>query len=288
MDTQKLVQEIIDTLIAGGEFAMESYRQQQQVDQKADLSWVTATDLAVEQMVIERLTGLVPKALFVGEESTEEWTPEIVDRIFQADYVWSVDPIDGTANYVNHFGEWAVSIGLLRNTAEGLVPWLGGVYYPRQDRILYSDGEQSYEMERAASPSPLLKPLPVRTYDDIGIVRLKTFPINANKFKRWDTRGLRNVRVFGSTVVHLGGIAIGSAAGSLTRGHLWDIAGSMAILQPLGVQLFDPKTHLPLAALKREYFNFDPQKGFWNLHQDYLVAHPSAVPFLLELLKRRS
>ena len=287
MEVDNIINVLKSTVLEGGRISMEQFYVQLRIEEKPDRSWVTETDLEVERVIRERLAGLIPDAPIVGEEGPEAWTPEEVDRIFEAEYVWSIDPIDGTANYVNRFGNWAISVGLLRNTGAGLTPWLGAIFYPRQDILLYSDGEKAYEISDAIRATPNKIQLPIITYSDLETVRLKSFPINANKFGRWDTRKLRNVRVMGSTVVHLGGVATGSAAGSLTRAHLWDIAGALAVCKPLGIGLINPTTQEPVEALTKKHFNFNDQRGYWNLKEDHLVAHRSAAPFLLDLLERR-
>ena len=55
---------------------------------------VTSSDLAVQDFLCERLASLLPGCGFICEEEGI-CTP---DR----EYVWVIDPIDGTANYARH------------------------------------------------------------------------------------------------------------------------------------------------------------------------------------------
>ncbi len=54
---------------------------------------VSEIDHKVERIIRERLAESFPKHDIIGEESTE--------RPAKHDFIWAVDPIDGTANFVN-------------------------------------------------------------------------------------------------------------------------------------------------------------------------------------------
>lgn len=76
----------------------------------ADL--VTKYDIAVENFLREKLTALLPEALFYGEESEKCGDPT-------KGWVFIVDPIDGTTNFVRSLNQSAISVGLYRDgTAE--------------------------------------------------------------------------------------------------------------------------------------------------------------------------
>jgi len=67
---------------------------------------VTEADLAVEKLLLEGLA-----AAFPGDPVLSEETRTRVD--LPARRIWCVDPIDGTREYVDGLGEWAVHVGLL-------------------------------------------------------------------------------------------------------------------------------------------------------------------------------
>lgn len=72
----------------------------------ADL--VTFYDTAVEQFLKEKLTALLPEALFLGEESEKTGDPE-------KGWVFIVDPIDGTTNFVRGMSYSAISVALAKD-----------------------------------------------------------------------------------------------------------------------------------------------------------------------------
>jgi myo-inositol-1(or 4)-monophosphatase len=72
---------------------------------------VSEADLLVDAMLRERLGALLPQAAWLSEESIE--TPGRSD----ARLAWSVDPIDGTRDFVRGRTGWAISIGLIEDGA---------------------------------------------------------------------------------------------------------------------------------------------------------------------------
>ena len=51
LETQQLIQKLLEVCIEGGRISRERFRQQQQVELKPDMSWVTATDVEVETYI---------------------------------------------------------------------------------------------------------------------------------------------------------------------------------------------------------------------------------------------
>jgi myo-inositol-1(or 4)-monophosphatase len=77
------------------------------VVQKADGSPVTAVDAAVDAFLKDALTRLLPGSGWLSEETADDH-----DRL-RRDFVWIVDPIDGTKQLLSGIPELAVSIGLV-------------------------------------------------------------------------------------------------------------------------------------------------------------------------------
>ena len=75
--------------------------------QKGDASPVCEIDLAVDVLLRERLSALLPGAGWLSEETADH--PDRLARPF----VWVVDPIDGTRDYVRGRDGWCVSVALV-------------------------------------------------------------------------------------------------------------------------------------------------------------------------------
>ena len=84
---------------------MRYYRGEIEVELKADLSPVTVADRRAEEIIKETLLAQFPDHGFYGEESGK-------DRA-DADYLWLVDPIDGTKSFVGGYGMFSTQIALM-------------------------------------------------------------------------------------------------------------------------------------------------------------------------------
>ena len=72
--------------------AMRWFRQEMDVESKADLSPVTAADRAIETAIRERITRSWPDHGIFGEEHGQE--------NLNREHVWVIDPIDGTRSFI--------------------------------------------------------------------------------------------------------------------------------------------------------------------------------------------
>ncbi|MBQ1990438.1 MAG: inositol monophosphatase [Rikenellaceae bacterium] len=80
---------------------------------------VTSSDIKIQQLLIERLSMLIPECGFFCEESN------LID-VLNKEFIWIIDPIDGTMNYSRGIPEFCISVALMRN--KDIV--LGVVYNP--------------------------------------------------------------------------------------------------------------------------------------------------------------
>jgi len=99
---------------------------EQKVNALDELEEVTAADREANELIVGRLQEEFPHDGILAEESTD--TAHRLDK----DRVWLIDPMDGTKNFINRDGDFAVQIGL----AVGGESVLGVVYQPVRD-VLY-------------------------------------------------------------------------------------------------------------------------------------------------------
>ena len=113
----------------------------------ADL--VTETDIAVEKCIRNRIERSFPDHLFVGEESSAD---TVTNGQRTGRYVWIVDPIDGTTNFVHAFPVVAVSIAV----AFGEEAVLGVVYNPLSEELWFAwKGCGAFMKKRDGSVVPI-------------------------------------------------------------------------------------------------------------------------------------
>ena len=91
---------------------MEVYAQPFSVDYKGPQDPVTAADRRANALICERLEQEFPGVPIVAEESD----PSTFDDFRKSDRVFFVDPVDGTREFVDRNGEFAVMIGLLEGS----------------------------------------------------------------------------------------------------------------------------------------------------------------------------
>ena len=72
-------------------------------DKKGELDYVSEVDTQVEAIIIETLLDAYPDHAILAEESGKQGN---------SDYLWIVDPLDGTLNFLNGYPQFCVSIAL--------------------------------------------------------------------------------------------------------------------------------------------------------------------------------
>ena len=99
-----------------------------QVNTKGPNDFVTEVDQAAETAIIDVLLGAYPGHGILAEESgSARGAPH-------SEYVWIIDPLDGTTNFIHGFPTYAVSIGLaFRNQVQQAV-----VYDPARNDLFYA------------------------------------------------------------------------------------------------------------------------------------------------------
>jgi len=80
------------------------------IGRKAPNDFVTEVDQAAEAAIIKVLSKAYPDHDFLAEETGTAGASG--KRGAASDYVWIIDPLDGTTNFIHGFPQYAVSIGL--------------------------------------------------------------------------------------------------------------------------------------------------------------------------------
>ena len=104
-----------------------------QVERKHAHDYVSYVDKSSEQLIVKALRELLPEAGFITEEGTTK--DEVSDISHQtSDFIWVVDPLDGTTNFIHGFAPYAVSIALCK----GREIVVGVVYEIVSDECFYA------------------------------------------------------------------------------------------------------------------------------------------------------
>lgn len=105
----RLVDRVAAVAAEAGAYALSRFRTEVTGWEKAPGELVCEIDLAVDAMLRERLSALVPEAGWLSEETADD-----LKRLAHRK-LWVVDPIDGTRDYLRGREGWAVSVALVED-----------------------------------------------------------------------------------------------------------------------------------------------------------------------------
>ena len=189
--------------------------------------FVTEVDQAAEKVIIETLLTAYPGHAILAEESGRAHGAK------HSDYLWIIDPLDGTTNFIHGFPVYAVSIALaFRGKIEQAV-----VYDPtRNDLFFASKGRGAFLNDRRLRVSKRIR----LAESLIGT----GFPFRkGDNFKRYVEmfeqvmQHCAGVRRPGAAALDLCYVAAGWYDGFFETGlHPWDVAaGSLMITEAGGL-----------------------------------------------------
>jgi len=129
IDLPLVLEQATELAAQAGQLALQFFRQRLQVEWKADGSPVTAADRAVEAFLRQALQTAFPAHDILGEEGGEQLTG--------ADWLWILDPIDGTRSFARGIPVFGVQMALCYHR----VPVLGVIELPAlQEQVVAAQG----------------------------------------------------------------------------------------------------------------------------------------------------
>ncbi len=198
-----------------------------QVSEKKPNDFVTEVDKAAEAAIIEILLKAYPDHAVLGEESGA-----VNNLNDESEYVWIIDPLDGTTNFMHGFPQYCISIALQHN---GVITQ-GVIYDPnRNDLFTATKGAGAFLNE---------KRLRVTRHDRLAQALLSTGfgpntdPKAIDEFARMYRLMLdksQALRRPGSAALDLAWVACGRIDGFFEKGlKIWDMAAGALMVQEAG------------------------------------------------------
>jgi myo-inositol-1(or 4)-monophosphatase len=194
------------------------------VKMKGKQDFITVADGEVERMIASRLKARFPNDAFLGEEGGVQG-----GDARNAEAIWIVDPIDGTANFAYGVPHFCVSIGLV----SGGVPVLGAIAAPMYDEMyLARRGRGAFRNGR-----------PIRVSENVGMGQaVIELGWSSRRPVRAYTALLERVLATGATFRRAGSGALGLAYVADGRNHgycelhinSWDVAAALLVVQEAG------------------------------------------------------
>lgn len=223
---------------------------------------VSEVDQRCEAMVRARLEELLPSHGILGEEMLAK--PGAGDE-----FVWAVDPIDGTANFVNGFPLFAACIGLLHERR----PVVGAVWCSTSHALHPG-------IYHAVAGGPLrFEGGPVGTRGNPNVRRrLAGEPSWAD-----DVHGPWDVRKTGSAAIECAFVAAGLlSVARFSSPNIWDVAGGIVLVRAAGL---DVRTQGPDGW--HDFDRFEPTEtkpDFRKWRQPLVIGESAASAIMIERL----
>ncbi|MFZ4665564.1 MAG: 3'(2'),5'-bisphosphate nucleotidase CysQ family protein [Prochlorotrichaceae cyanobacterium] len=134
---------------------------------------VTAADLAVNQYIVEQLQRVFPDPAFgyLTEENDKSRTTPLPHP-----WVWVLDPIDGTRDFIEKTGEFTLHLALLHGQVPVLallaVPAEGKLYTAIQGQGTFVEYRSPWTVNVDSSPSRLTSPVRVSSRYELADLKL--------------------------------------------------------------------------------------------------------------------
>jgi len=216
------------------------------VDNKDDLSPLTAADRAAHTAICRRLTERYPGLPLLSEEG------ESVDFAVRRNWprFWLVDPLDGTKEFIKRNGEFTVNIALV----EGGSPSLGVIYAPALDRLYWGEMGSGAWVQQGSEAPRRIHPRPAPPPEGLTVVKSRSHP-SPELDAYLATLPVAAALEVGSSL-KLCAVAEGRADLYARFGPTmeWDTAAGQAIVEAAGGRVVDP-AGAPLRYNKQDLHN---------------------------------
>jgi 3'(2'),5'-bisphosphate nucleotidase len=217
--------EVIEIVKKAGKRVLEIYNSDYEITNKKDKSPVTIADLESEKILIKGLEKFGYG--IVSEESKPTGSKE---------KFWVIDPLDGTKDFIQKTGEFAIMVGLVEDSK----PILGVVYCPALNKLYYAQkGKGAFLIENGIERR--IKVNSGKKREDLLMV------ISNNHFRQKDKDiavrlGVKEFKGMGSVGVKFCAIAQGKGDLCVYTTNflgIWDCCAPHIILKEAGGVVFD-------------------------------------------------
>ena len=197
------------------------------INEKTRNDFTSEVDWKAEQEIIKVIRTSFPDHGFLAEESGE---------LLGNDYIWVIDPLDGTTNFLHGFPQYAVSIAL-KNKGKLEV---GVVYDPLRDELFTAERGGGAMLNsrkiRVTKPTSLKGTLIGTGFPFKKQQHLDAY-LGMFKALTADTAGIRRA---GAAALDLAYVAAGRMDGYWEIGvQQWDVAAGVLLVQEAGGAITD-------------------------------------------------
>ncbi len=261
-----------------GKFVMDYFGKDFEVsskDRKNNL--VTEVDKGCQNLIKNRISERFPEHNIIGEEDE----PYLVENI--SEFVWVIDPIDGTTNFANGLPNFSISIGLLKNSE----PIAGAIWVPwpnKNNCLIFSTAKNEGSWIDNAKISIN------KSQFSLGGGAISSYssfsPIFGNidrKINPMNKRLRGDKRVIGSVAYEMAMITKGSIGFSLLGpAFIWDFgAGLLLIKEAGGVVMELNNNYEPISEFESFVKNYHQDKESYmklkNWNGKFIAGHSNIM-----------
>ncbi len=244
---------------------LELFSKEIKVNQKEDLTPLTAADLAANKLIVQQLATIDAELPILSEESCDV---AFSDRSKWKTY-WLVDPLDGTKEFIKKNGEFSVNIALIHNGK----PIMGVVHAPVLD-ITYWGSKGGGAWKQVGNELP--RKIEVRTAADDTVTvalgwadrsgpRLRQFLESLGKYD-----SIRMAGALKSCLVAEGRVDIYACLGPTGE---WDTGAAQCIVEEAGGEVTDTymkalRYNTKESLLNPYFFVFGKSDRLWSAYLD--------------------
>ena len=224
MDLENICNEVKMLSIYTGAFIRNMHTStNQSYKTKGKNDFVTTIDKQSEEKIVEGLSKILPSAGFIAEEQTVKQKTQ--------EYMWVIDPIDGTTNFIHGLYPHAISIALLKNNK----PVIGVIYEIGQNECFYTwknapafcNGKEIFVSKNKTVEQSLI----ATGFPYYNFSKLKEFT-NTLEYFMQNSQGIRRL---GSAATDLAYIACGRFDAFYEYGlKPWDVAAGILLVEQAG------------------------------------------------------
>ncbi|CAM8894956.1 unnamed protein product [Rhodiola kirilowii] len=227
---QQLIQVVEAAAQTGAKVVMEAVNKPRNVAYKGLTDLVTDTDKSSEEAILEVVRKNFNDHLILGEEGGL-----IGDT--SSDYLWCIDPLDGTTNFAHGYPSFAVSVGVLyrgKPAAASVVEFVGGPMCWNTRLFSASSGGGAFCNGRKIHVSQTDQVERSLLVTGFGYEHDEAWATNIELFKQF-TDVSRGVRRLGAAAVDMCHVALGIVEAYWEyRLKPWDMAAGVLIVEEAG------------------------------------------------------
>jgi myo-inositol-1(or 4)-monophosphatase len=192
---------------------------------KSPRDLVTEVDLETQRVIESCLRAHFPHDRVLGEEQSEGHS-----KLPEAEYVWAIDPLDGTTNFVHGVPIYCVSVGLLYRGQ----PVLGVILDPCREECFAAEAGRGATLNDQGIHCSNVDRVGNALVSCSFAAEIDAQSVEVRQFVRVLPQA-QAVRRTGSTALNLAYVAAGrfDAFWSATS-HAWDVVAGMILVREAG------------------------------------------------------